>query len=99
MYLFYVARPLFQWSKQSMTSLSGFFRFAIVPQIAVSSVFAILCIPCDASNQKAETALLSTNTWNDTTNIQFYTEALFNINFPDASNPEIMWSQVVYIGI
>ena len=89
----------FQWSKQSTTSLSGFFIFSITPQIALSSVFAIVCMPCDASNQRSETALLSTDTWYTTNNIQFYTEAVTSVNYPNSPNPENMWSQVIYIGI
>lgn len=56
-------------------------------------------MPCDSSNQKSETSLLSTDTWYTTTNIQFYTEAVASVKYPDAPNPESMWSQVVYIGV
>ena len=56
-------------------------------------------MPCDSSNQRSETTLLSTDTWYTTNNIQFYTEAVTSVKYPDSPNPESMWSQVIYIGV
>ena len=96
--LLFMRKSWFQWSKQSVKGSTSYFRFRIAPQIQISLVYSILCMPADSSNMCSETALLDTTTWNNTNMINFYTEALRSPDNPNAPYPSEMWSQVLYIG-
>ena len=56
-------------------------------------------MPTDNSNSHAETAVLSTTTWNNVNKIYFYTENIKGVDNPNAPYPSSMYSQVMYIGI